>query len=130
VPAESDTARIFGDLARRIASGKGTPADFKQAREWLTLWRDNDAILQPQLSQSDLTAELAPLSRNLSQAAAIGLLALDDRENRQSISASNRQQWLTALKPLEAPQAILLDKIVPGVETLVGATAEFKARKE
>jgi hexosaminidase len=130
VPAESDTARIFSELARRIASGKGTPADFKQAREWLTQWRDNDTILQPQLSQSDLTAELAPLSRNLSQAAAIGLLALDDMENRQSISASNRQQWLAALKPLEAPQAVLLDKIVPGVETLVGATAEFKARKE
>jgi hexosaminidase len=130
VPAESDRARVFGDLARRIASGKGTPADFKQAREWLTLWRDNDAILQPQLSQSDLTAELAPLSRNLSQAAAIGLLALDDMENRQSISASNRQQWLAALKPLEAPQAVLLDKIVPGVETLVGAPPDVKARKE
>jgi hexosaminidase len=119
VPAESDTARIFGELARRIASGQGTPADFKQAREWLTLWRDNDAILQPQLSQSELTAELAPLSRNLNQAAAIGLLALDAIEKRQPVSASTQQQWLASLKALETPQAILLDKIVPGVETLV-----------
>ena len=119
VPAESDRARIFSELATRIASGQGTLADFKQAREWLTLWRDNDVILQPQLSQSELTAELAPLSRNLSQAAAIGLLALDAIEKRQPVSVSTQQQWLSSLKALEAPQAILLDKIVPGVETLV-----------
>ena len=123
VPAESDTARIFSELATRIASGRGTPADFKQAREWLTLWRDNDAILQPQLSQSELTAELAPLSRNLKQAAAIGLLALDAIEKGQPVSASTQQQWLSSLKALEAPQAILLDKIVPGVETLVDRPA-------
>jgi hexosaminidase len=119
VPAESDRARIFSELATRIASGQGTPADFKQAREWLTLWRDNDATLQPQLSQSELTAELSPLSHNLNQAAAIGLLALDAIENRQPVSVSTQQQWLSSLKALEAPQAILLDKIVPGVETLV-----------
>jgi hexosaminidase len=123
VPAESDTARIFSELATRIASGRGTPADFKQAREWLTLWRDNDAILQSQLSQSELTAELAPLSRNLNQAAAIGLLALDAIEKRQPVSVSTQQQWLSSLKALEAPQAILLDKIVPGVETLVDRPA-------
>jgi hexosaminidase len=119
VPAESDTARIFGELATRIASGQGTPADFKQAREWLTLWRDNDTILQPQLPQSEITTELAPLSSNLNQAAAIGLLALDAIEKRQPVSVSTQQQWLASLKALEAPQAILLDKIVPGVETLV-----------
>jgi hexosaminidase len=118
-PAESDTARIFSELATRIASGRGTPADFKQAREWLTLWRDNDATLQPQLPQSELTAELAPLSRNLNEAAAIGLLALDAIEKGQPVSVSTQQQWLSSLKALEAPQAILLDKIVPGVETLV-----------
>ena len=119
VPAESNTARIFSELATRIASGQGTPADFKQAREWLTQWRDNDATLQPELSQSELTAELAPLSRNLSQAAAIGLLALDAIEKRQPVSVTTQQQWVGSLKALEAPQAILLDKIVPGVETLV-----------
>jgi hexosaminidase len=71
------------------------------------------------LSQSELTAELAPLSHNLNQAAAIGLLALDAIEKRQPVSVSTQQQWLASLKALEAPQAILLDKIVPGVETLV-----------
>ena len=123
VPAESDAARVFRELATRIASGQGTPADFKQARDWLTRWRDNDATLQSQLSQSELTAELAPLSSNLNQAAVIGLLALDAIEKQQPVSLSTQQQWLASLKALEAPQAILLDKIVPGVETLVARHA-------
>src|SRR5204862_3718808 len=49
VPPESDTARNFGAIARRIASGKATLNDWRQARQWLILWRDNDTKLQPLL---------------------------------------------------------------------------------
>jgi hexosaminidase len=119
VPPESDRAREFRDLAHRIAAGIAGPDDFKQARQWLTLWRDNDAALAPQLPDSQLTAELAPLSRNLSQAATIGLAALDSIEKHQPADAARQQQQLAALKQLEAPQATLLNRIVPGVEELV-----------
>ena len=88
VPPESDRAREFRNLAHRIATGNASPADFQQARQWLTLWRDNDAALQPQLPNSELTAELAPLSRNLSQAATIGLSALDSIEKHQPVEAA------------------------------------------
>ena len=121
VSPESDRARDFRNVAHRIASGNATPADLHTAREWLTKWRDNDAALQPQLPSSQLTAELAPLSRNLAQAAIIGLAALDSLENRQPI-AKGKQQQLATLKQLEAPQAALLIRIVPGVEDLVSAT--------
>jgi hexosaminidase len=117
VPPESDRAREFRNLAHRIAAGNATLADFQQARQWLTLWRDNDAPLQPQLSKSELTAELAPLSRNVSQAATIGLAALDSIEKHQPVEGA--QQQLTTLKQLEAPQAALLNMIVPGVVELM-----------
>ena len=120
VPPESDRAREFRNLAHRIAAGNASPADFQQARQWLTLWRDNDAALQPQLPNSELTAELAPLSRNLSQAATIGLSALDSIEKHQPVEAAPQQ--LTTLKQLEAPQATLLNMIVPGVEELVATS--------
>ena len=84
--------------------------------------RDNDAKLQPLLPQSALTAELAPASRNLSQAAAIGLSALDSLEKHQPVTDGTRQEQLASLKTMEAPQAVLLNMIVPGVETLVNAT--------
>ena len=123
VPAESDTARAFNDLATRIASGQASPADFKEARHWLTLWRDNDTKLQPQLSQSELTAELAPVSHSLSEAATTGLLALDAIEKHQAVGTEQQQAWFASLKTLEAPQAVLLDKIIPGVMALVTASA-------
>jgi hexosaminidase len=119
VPPESDRAREFRGLAHRIAAGSAGPADLQQARQWLTLWRDNHAPLQSQLPESELTAELAPLSQNLSEAATIGLAALNAVENHQPIEPSFQQQQLATLKKLEAPQATLLDMIVPGVEELL-----------
>ena len=121
VPPESDRARDFRNLATRIAAGNATPSDFAQARQWLTLWRDNDAALQPMLPNSPLTAELAPVSTNLTQAATIGLSALDTLEKHPSGNAKSQQDQLATLKTLQAPQAVLILQIVPGVETLVRA---------
>lgn len=45
VPPESETARLFDELTKRIATGHATSQDWQQAREWLMLWRDNDAKL-------------------------------------------------------------------------------------
>ncbi len=122
VPAESDTARTFNAMTTRIASGHGNQADLLEARRWLTQWRDNDAALNTKLPQSELTTELVPLSLNLSEAAATGLLALDAIEKHQPVSDEIQKAWLASLKPLAAPQAILLDKVIPGIETLVTAS--------
>ncbi|WP_158823606.1 beta-N-acetylhexosaminidase [Granulicella sp. S156] len=122
VPPESEKAREFDELAARISAGKAAPGDWETAHRWLTLWRDNDAALQPSLEKSDLTAELVPVSRNLTHAATIGLLALDSLQKNQAISAEKQKQQLSELKELEKPEAILLDRIVPGVELLVHAT--------
>ena len=119
VPAESQTAREFNELAARIASGNASAADLAEARQWLTFWRDNDAALQPLLAASSLTQELAPMSLNLKQAAGIGLEALSSLESHKPVSSSAQEQQLESLKKLKAPEAVLLNAIVPGVEQLV-----------
>jgi len=124
VPPESDRARWFRELAARIANGSATPADHSQARAWLTLWRDNDRTLQPTIATSGLAAELAPVSRNLQESAAIGLTALDALEHRSGFPAADRTQQLAALKAMEAPQAVLVNAIIPGVEALVEAAGQ------
>ncbi len=121
VPPESERAREFRALANHVADGQADPADFEQVRRLLTLWRDNDAALQPLLLRSALTEELVPVSYTLSQAAAIGLSALDAIEKHQPVSEALRQEQLAMLKLAEAPQSVLLDRIVPGVEMLVRA---------
>ncbi len=122
VPPESETARKFHDLVQQIVAGQATPQQWQQARQWLTLWRDNDAQLQPLLVQSELTKELVPVSHDLNQVAAMGLQALDDLQNSRTVSAEDRQHNIELLKSAEQPQAVLLDMIAPSVELLVQAT--------
>jgi hexosaminidase len=126
VPPESETARKFKNLVTVIVAGNATTEQFQKAREWLILWRDNDARLEPALKNSDITAELAPLSRSLSQVSTIGLRALDDLQNHRAADAATTQSDAQTLKAAEKPQAILRDMIVPPVEVLVQAAGAQK----
>lgn len=122
VPPESDVARKFTDLVNVIASGTASQEQWQVARNWLVLWRDNDAKLRPVLERSDLTQELKPLSQSMSQVAAIGLQALDDLQNHRVVSTDARQKNLEFLQTAAKPQAVLVDMIVPPVTLLVQAT--------
>ncbi len=126
VPPESETARKFKNLVTVIVAGNATTEQFQKAREWLILWRDNDARLEPALKNSDITAELAPLSRSLAQVSTIGLRALDDLQNHRAADAATTQSDAQTLKAAEKPQAILRDMIVPPVEVLVQAAGAQK----
>ena len=126
VPPESETARRFARLASAIAAGHADPEQFSEAREWLTLWRNNGAKLEPSLNNSDITAELVPLSQSLSKVAAIGLRALDDLENRRMPGTAATQNDLQWLKAAEKPQAVLRNMTVAPVESLVQAAATQK----
>jgi hexosaminidase len=124
VPPESETARKFAQLVGVIVAGKATAEQWQEAQKSLTKWRDNDAKLQPTLGQSDLTAELSGLSQSVSQVAGIGLEALDDLKNHHAVSADAKEKNLQLLKDAEKPQAVLVDKLVAPVESLVNASAK------
>ncbi len=121
VPPESDTAREFNEIAKRIASGKATPQEWERAREWLELWRDNDAKLQPLLKRSYLTQDLVPVSHNLSEVANIGLQALDDLQKNRVVSADLRQRNIEFLQSAGKPHAVLLLMVAASVELFVQA---------
>ena len=122
VSPESETAREFDEIAQRISSGTATPEDWQQARTWLTLWRDNDAKLQPLLKRSFLTQDLAPVSSCLRQVAEIGLQALDDLHEARPVGSELRQRNIEFLKSAGKPQAVLLLMPPSSVERLVEAT--------
>ena len=119
VPPESETARQFAVIADRIATSKATPEEWQKAHDWLVLWRDNDAKLQPSLTKSEITAELVPVSKNMHDVAEIGLQALDSIRTGGPLSVDTQHQALDRLKAAEAPQAVLVLMIVPPVEQLV-----------
>ena len=128
VPPESDVAREFRGICQHIAAGTASPLEWEKARVWLTLWRDNDARLQPTLGHSEITAELAPVSTSLRQVAEIGLRSLDAIEHQQSISADAQGQELAVLTAAAKPQAILLLMVAQPVELLVKAAQVQTAR--
>jgi hexosaminidase len=119
VPPESETARQFNQLVNLIVAGKASPEQWQEARDWLVLWRDNDAKLAPSLGNSDLTAELAPVSQGLSQVATVGLQALDAHQNHQPMDPEVQEKNLQLLKAAGKPQAVLIDMVVPPVTLLV-----------
>ena len=121
VQPESETARQFSELVKRIVAAKASPDDWQQARQWLELWRNNDARLQPSLQRSEITAELIPLSHDLSQVASIGLRALDDLQNHRATNPDLVASNMQLLKTAEKPVAVLRNMIVPPVELLVQA---------
>ena len=126
VPPESDTARKFKNLVSSITAGNASPEQWQKAKDWLTLWRDNDAKLQPTLKNSDITAELAPLSGTVAEVSTIGLRALDDLQNHRAADPAITQKDLQTLKSAEKPQAVLRNMIVAPVEGLVQAAGAQK----
>jgi len=122
VSPESETGREFGLICERIAAGKASPEDWHRAHSWLELWRDNDAHLQPMLGRSEITQELIPVSASVKQSAEIGLRALDLLQQAQTFpTASAQTADLAFLAEAKKPQAVLLQMVAPGVETLVKA---------
>ena len=122
VPPESDTARQFLDMVNRIVAGKASREDWEQAQEWLVLWRDNDAQLQPLLPRSELTKELEPVSTNLHLVSQVGLDAIGYLREHHNAPAAWKTREVAFLKQSEKPQAVLLNMVAPAVLKLVQAT--------
>jgi hexosaminidase len=119
VSPESDVSREFAEICKRIVAGNATPMDWEKAHDWLVLWRDNDAKLQPMLGRSEITAELAPVSVSLKQTAEVGLQMLEALHGKQAISAETQRHNLEVLAVAKKPQAVLLLMVAPSVEVLV-----------
>jgi hexosaminidase len=122
VPPESDTARQFLDMVNRIVAGKASREDWEQAQEWLVLWRDNDAQLQPLLPKAELTKELAPVSTNLHHVSQAGLDAIGYLHEHRNAPHAWKVREVAFLKQSEKPQAVLLNMVAPAVLKLVQAT--------
>ena len=119
VPPESETARTFRLICTRIAAGKATAEDRQTARDWLTLWSGNDEVLAPKLAVSELTQELAPVSKSLAAVAKVGLEALDALQLGKALSDDVKKKDLAVVTAAEKPEAVLLLEVAPSVEMLV-----------
>jgi hexosaminidase len=117
---ESDTARQFGSLVQKfLQSGEKDQAAEAQIRNWLTLWRDNDAKLHPVLMQSSLLQEDVQLSQNLSALGTAGLDALGYIDKAQQAPSSWKTQQEALIAQATGRSADLLLMIVAPLQQLI-----------
>jgi hexosaminidase len=122
---ESETAREFSALVQKyLQSGCKDQGAEAQIRSWLTLWRDNDAKLQPLLSQSFLLEKDVVLSQNLSMVAGAGLQALDYLSRSQPEPDLWKAQQVAVLELAKKPVDDVLLMIVAPVQQLVEANGQ------
>ncbi|HYM75817.1 MAG TPA: family 20 glycosylhydrolase [Candidatus Dormibacteraeota bacterium] len=122
---ESDTARQFTDLVQAyVQSGYKDKAAEARIREWLTLWRDNDAKLHPLLQQSALLQEDIQVSQNLAMLGAAGLQALDYLDKGQPEPDLWKTQQLAVIEQAKKPVAGLLLMVVAPVQQLVESAGQ------
>ena len=112
---ESETARHFGELVQHA----NDPKEAAQIRQWLVLWRDNDAKLQPVIAQSALLKGEEPASQTLAEVARIGLQALDAIESGKSLNRQSAAAIKTRLASAARPVAEVRIAVVAPIQTLV-----------
>jgi hexosaminidase len=113
-----DTARPESQVARQFAV-LVEARDVAKMREWLTRWRDNDARLAPVEASSELLADDAEISRELSAVAAAGLQALDYIQAGQHAPAEWTERQTALLEQAKKPKGVLLLSVEPPVRKLV-----------
>lgn len=120
---ESDAARDFGNLVQQfVQSGYKDQAVKAQIRNWLTLWRDNDAKLHPMLQRSALLQEVVPVSQNLAMLSAAGLQSLDYLDQGLPEPDLWKAQQAAVIEQANKPVAGLLLMVVGPVRQLVEAS--------
>jgi hexosaminidase len=116
-----DVAHPESDAARRFGALVDARTDMAKIREWLTRWRDNDALLAPVLAHSSLLAENAEISKDLSAVAAAGLQALDYLQAGQHAPAGWVEQQMALLDRAKRPKGELLLSVEPPIRKLIEA---------
>ncbi|HLV85411.1 MAG TPA: family 20 glycosylhydrolase [Candidatus Sulfotelmatobacter sp.] len=121
---ESGVALEFASLVQKYAgSGYKDQAAEAQIRNWLTLWRDNDAKLRPLLENSSLLQEDIPISQNLAMLGSAGLQALDYLGKSQAEPDLWKTQQLAVISQAKKPVAGLLLQVATPVEQLIQASS-------
>ncbi len=136
-PVDSLVAHRFEARAKALAAGERSEATALRAD--LTIWKANDARFQAVAKGRPALEAALPISTDIAELSAAGLLALDALEAGKPLSAGDRAKAEALLARAEAfdaasarpifsflgkqPPADLIIKITPGVRALVTAAS-------
>jgi hexosaminidase len=122
--ADSEPAREFGRAVQRVVSGQGTA---EELRTWVTAWRDLVATLATTAQEGRLgarSAEIADLSRQLSECVSLAEDILAERragKDQPRAGESANTQLVEKLNAIGGPTPVLEWPIVGSLKKLLGA---------
>ena len=126
VHPESETSRRFSAAVEEYlgVACKDTAMAMRLHKQ-LTVWAENDGRLQPLAQRSALAGGALPASAALSQAAQLGLVAMDRITQGQTVSDDQKKQAVDALNAaeLQAHKSQLTIPLRPAIQKLIEAGA-------
>lgn len=126
VQPESISARYFSELIDKLLTGQASSEEKQQARLLLLTWRDSAENLRPLAAQSFLMKEVVPVSQALSDAANVGLQAMDYLNRGERPSDAWKSQQLAIVKQAAQPKSQVLIMVAPAIEKLIEASVGQK----
>lgn len=127
IPPESSVAREFSTAVDSLIAGTANDETKQEIGRLLLSWRENQARLQPVISQSFLLKEGAPLSRDLAAVSEAGLEALDYLERGEQPPDDWKAQQMSILQSAQQQKAQMLLMVVPPIQKLVEFVAAERA---
>jgi hexosaminidase len=125
VPPESPRVRHWTQMAEKVAANpESARAEIAELRAAFTGWAANDG----QVPENFLTAELVPLSRNLSNLGSIGLRALEYLTDGKPASPDWVAQQMHSIEGMEKPVAEVQLAATRPVRILVNALSRSAPR--
>jgi hexosaminidase len=122
---DSGSARRFANMVDGFLSDTPRLQLYRSdIRDCLREWRDAGAALEPMIDRAPALQEARPLAKNLVDAAAAGLEAMEYLRTRDAATAQWRDAQLSKLDEAAKPKAALELAIVSSVRKLVIAAAE------
>ncbi len=121
---ESDVARRFARLVEELIAGRISNDDKTLLVGFLKSWSDNDPKLQPMIAGNQLLDGIGPLSKDLSDAAAVGLRLVEIVSSSGKLANEDAISFKQVIERAEKPRAALLLMVVPSIKKLYTAVVQ------
>ncbi len=117
---DPEVARNFSYMVDGLVAGNQPDEDaFAIMERELSMWKKNDASLEPLISKSPILKEIQPLSVELSAIASIGLKALSDIRQNAKAESGWVNASLSEIEKAAAPAGEVKLMVVAPIEKLV-----------
>ena len=124
---DAETARNFRNIVAKYLTGNPTDSNtVKSIKQSLTLWKNNNTLLEKTIKKSPVLKDIESLSWDLSAISSIGLQALDYITNNNKADKIWLQNSLSEIRKAGMPRGQVELMVVSPIEKLINRAGEIQ----